>query len=296
MTYTAEIERSSVGQFIYRLHVDPRLKIRAVSVQEDGAERLLRSSLLRETLVLLLNDQATKVQTLRIDASLPLPAAGQIELPRIRLAGAAPGPEHIALFRDTDLAVRLANPEDFPMPSAAPAAAPPSAGHEHGVNAGRDRFVARLDCLPDQANPRVEVEPVSPQIAAEAAFVVVNDAGSWQLTTCARFQVLSGRAESFTISIPESMASRIEVKSTPTSRTIAEPPLDGRIALVFHPDEPVGDGQFIVTIASTADLAAGVWQLPALEFPGAAQTATILMVPHSMTASALDQNQSSGAA
>ncbi|HEY2250759.1 MAG TPA: hypothetical protein VGH74_06845, partial [Planctomycetaceae bacterium] len=284
-TYTAEIDRSPVGQFVYRLHVDPRLKIRAVSVQEDGAERLLRPSLLRETLVLLLNDQATRMQTLRIDASLPIAATQEIELPRIRLVGATPGPEHITLFRDADLSVRVANPEDFPLPPAASPAAPPSAGNEQGALVGRERLVARLDCLPDQANPRVEVEPVSPQIAAESAIVMENNAGSWQVTTCVRFQVLSGRAETFKIEVPESLASRFDVRSTPTSRTTSERPVNGRITLVLHPDEPLDDDPFVVVLTGTADLAQGVWQLPVIEFPGAEQTATILIVPHFMTTS-----------
>src|SRR5262249_18974269 len=55
-TYTADVAQPVAPQFVYRMHVDPRLRIRSVSVQEDGAERLLRWSQLRETVVVFLND------------------------------------------------------------------------------------------------------------------------------------------------------------------------------------------------------------------------------------------------
>ena len=306
-TYSAEIEQSLVGQFVYRLHVDPRLKIRTVSVQEDGAERLLRSSLLRETLVLLLNDKATRMQTVQIEASLPMSASQEIELPRIRLAGTTPGPERITLFRDADLSVRLANPEDFPLPPAVPSQPGPSqpgpsqpgpsqpgpsqqgapsstssmpAGSGRETNDGRDLLVARLDFLPEQANPRVHVEPVLPQMTAETAVVVEAEASLWKLTACVRFKVISGRADTFKIDVPESWASRVEVRTIPASRTRSDLPVDGRIGLVFHPDEPVGDQPFVVVLSGAADMAGGIWQLPAVGLPGAEQTATVLLVPN----------------
>jgi hypothetical protein len=291
-TYTAEIEQSFAGQFVYRLHVDPRLKIRSVSVQEDGAERLLRKSLVRETLVLLLNDKATRMQTVRIEASLPMSASQEIELPRIRLAGATPGPERITLFRDADLSVRLANPEDFPLPpavasqpvptqkGATSSTSPMLADSARETIAGRDLLVARLDFLPEQANPRIHVEPVLPQMTAETAMVVEAEASLWKLTDCVRFKVISGRAETFKIDIPESWAPSVEVRTIPASRTTSDLPVDGRIALVFHPDEPVGDQPFIVVLSGVAEMAGETWPLPAVGLPGAVQTETVLFIPN----------------
>src|SRR5262249_29526661 len=56
-TWSAEVTPAAAGQFTYHLHVDPRLRIRSVSVREDDADRLLRWSPLRDTLVLFLNDR-----------------------------------------------------------------------------------------------------------------------------------------------------------------------------------------------------------------------------------------------
>ncbi len=284
-TYSAEIEPPPVGQFVYRLHVDPRLNIRAVTVEEDGAERLMRWSQLRETVVLFLNDMATRTQTVRIDASLPMSASQEIDLPRIRVAGTTPAPESITLYRDVDLVVRLANPEDFPLPpliatspSLASSAGSLSAISEREVNASRDLLVARLDFLPEQATPRMLVEPVVPQIAAETATILEHRAGVWQSTHCIRFHLVAGRTDTFKIELPESLAERVEVRSIPTSGIRAELPVDGRTILVLHPDEPVGD-QFVVVLTSSVDMTAAAWPLTTVGLPGAEQTVTVLAVP-----------------
>ncbi len=141
-------------------------------------------------------------------------------------------------------------------------------------------LVARLDFLPEQANPRVHVEPVLPQMTAETAMVVETQARLWKLTTCVRFQVISGRAETFKIDVPESWASTVEVMTIPASRTSSDLPIDGRIALSFHPDEPVGDQPFVVVLTGTAEMAGGNWQLPAVGLPGAEPTTTMVSVPN----------------
>jgi hypothetical protein len=102
------------------------------------------------------------------------------------------------------------------------------------------------------------------------------------LTTCIRFKVDTGRADTFKIEIPESLASRVDVRSIPTSRTSPAMPVDGRISLEFHPDEPVGDGEFVVVLTGTAEVAGEVWKLPAIGIPDAQQTSTILVVPGHM--------------
>src|SRR5262249_35740001 len=113
-TWTAEVAPAAVPQFAYHLQVDPRLRIRSVTVREDDADRLLRWSQIRDTVILFLNDRATRAQTVRVEALLPFTPPQEIELPRIRIAGATPGPERITLFDDAGVTVRLANPEDAP--------------------------------------------------------------------------------------------------------------------------------------------------------------------------------------
>src|SRR5262249_35047189 len=169
-TYAAEVAQPVAPQFVYRMHVDPRLRIRSISVQEDGAERLLRWSQLREMVVVFLNDGATRAQTVRIDATLPIAASQVLELPRIRFAAATPGSERVTLYRDADITLKLATPEDFPQLE----------GGGSGPDARGDRLVGRVDILPEQSTLRVAVEPVLPVVSAEMAMILETSGDRWR--------------------------------------------------------------------------------------------------------------------
>jgi len=267
-TYNAEVAQSAIPHFLYRLHVDPRLRIRSVSVQEDGAERLLRWSQLRETVVLFLNDRATRSQAVRVEASLPLAAAQVIELPRIRFVGAIPGSERVTLYRDAEVTVRLANPEDFPQLEAGGS----------GPDARGDRLVGRVDVLPEQSNLRVAVEPVLPVVATEVATVLESRGDAWQFTTGVSFQVASGRVNEFTLEIPEALAARVETRSVPPSHISMQPAAGGRITLSFHPDEPALR-RFVAILSGAADMSRAAWRLPSIEVSGSERTSTFLFTP-----------------
>ncbi len=270
-TYTAEVSQPAAPQFLYRLHLDPRLRIRSVSVQEDGAERLLRPAQFRDTVVLFLNDRATRSQTVRIEASLPVAVSQVIELPRIRFAGATPGAERVTLYHDADVAVRLANPEDFPQPDAGTPV----------VDSRGDRLVGRIDVLPEQSSLRVAVEPVLPVIATEVATVLESIGDRWHFTTGVEFQVASGRMNDFAVEVPEALAARIETRSVPASHVSRHPGVGGRVTLSFHTDEPALR-RFVAILNGPVEINQPSWQLPAFEVPGAGTKATYLFVPRGL--------------
>jgi len=257
-----------VPQFAYHLHVDPRLRIRSVTVREDDADRLLRWSQISDTVVLFLNDRATRAQTVRVEALLPLTPPQEIELPRIRIAGAIPGPERVTVFHDAGVIVRIANPEDFPL-------APPA---DPGSGANGDRLVARLDILPEQSNPRVHVERVLPQVTSQTATVREPDGGAWRMTTCVAFHVGTGRIPQFVVDLPESLASVIEARTIPGSWTSRQSTAGGRMALTFHADDPALR-DFRVLLSGPADVSRADWQLPDVRTPGAESVATLLVFP-----------------
>jgi hypothetical protein len=267
-TYLAEVEQPVIPRFVYRLQVDPRLRIRKVSVQEDGAERLLRWSHLRDTLILFLNDRATRTQTVRVEASLPLAADQEIELPRIQFVGAVPGPERMVLYHDPDVEVRLANPNDFPLPPDTAA----GSGREDG------QLAVRLDVLPEQANPRVIVERSLPHVSAEVALVLARDTGVWQMTAGVAFHVASGRVTEFVIEVPAALAPGLEIASTTPASTTQLPEVDGRVKLLFHPDEPIKQ-QFVAILTHRPDLTAGVWTPPRIVADNTERTASLLVIP-----------------
>ena len=266
--YSAEVEQPVIPRFVYRLQIDPRLRIRHVSVQEDGAERLLRWSHQRDVLILFLNDRATRTQTVRVEASLPLAATQEIEMPRIHFVGAVPGPERMVLFRDPDVEVRLANPNDLPLPQDAATVG----------NGESEQLVVRLDALPDQANPRVIVERSQPHVSAEVAIVLARDAGVWQTTAGVAFHVASGRVTEFVIEVPAALLPELEIESTTPARTTQLPEVDGRVKLLFHPDEPVKQ-QFVAILTHRPNLTAGVWKPPRIVAENSERTAPLVMIP-----------------
>jgi hypothetical protein len=267
-TWTAEVTPATAGQFAYHLHVDPRIRIRSVAVREDDADRLLRWSPMRDTLVLFLNDRATRAQTVRIDALLPLSPPQEIELPRIRFEAATPGPERVTLFHDAGVSVGVANPEDFPLTPLTDA----------GPDASGDRLVARLDVLPEQSNPRLRVTPVVPQLSAQTASVLESRDGMWRMTTCVAFQVAAGRVSNFVVELPESLAAVVEARSLPESWMSRQPTAAGRVALTFHADDPTLR-DFRVILSAPADVSRADWQLPDVRTPDAEAASTLFIFP-----------------
>ena len=270
-TYAAEIAQPVVPQFQYRLQIDPRLRIRSISVQEEGTERRLRWSQIRESVVVFLNDGTMRAQTLRIEATLPLAPAQELELPRSRFVGTTPGPERITLERDPDVSVRLVNPEDFPLTPPADASPDPRG----------ELTVARLEVLPDQAQPRVRVEPVLPQISVQTATVLEPHEGAWRFTTGVSFQVLSGRVNDFVVEVPEASPRPSKTRSLPDAQVVRKGPSDGKATLTFSPDEP-GLRQFVAVLSGATDLSHPSGRLPEIGIPNAAPAATFLVVPHGL--------------
>jgi hypothetical protein len=81
-SWLAHVNASRQPRFHYRFEVDERLKIQRVTVEEDGAPRLLRWSQLGSLLVLTLTDRAARLQFVRIDAVMSV-AEPEFRLPRI---------------------------------------------------------------------------------------------------------------------------------------------------------------------------------------------------------------------
>ncbi len=267
-TFVADVAPAVVPQFLYRIQIDPRLRIRSISVQEDGAERLLRWSQTRESVVLFLNDKTTRAQTVRVEATLPYTASQEFGLPRIRFAEVTPVVERVSLYRDADVSVRLTNPENFSTIEIG----------DPSVDGGGELLVARMEVLPEQAGPQVVVEPVLPQLSAETATVLEFHEGGWQFTTAVDFQVASGQVNDFTIEIPEAIASRVTTRSIPASQVSRLPAVEGRVTLMFHPDVR-GLRRFVAILSGAADLSPASWHVPSIQIPGAEQKATFLCAP-----------------
>ena len=267
-TYSAEVSPNAVPQFVYRLIVDPRLTIKSISVQEDGAERLLRWSQMRDAVILFLNDRATRAQPVRIDASLPVAASQELELPHAHFAGAPPEHERVTIYHDAAVAVRFSHPEE----------APPVYPDDSGTGVPRERLFARIDVPPGAGAPRLLVEPVLPRISAESATVIQAGGDSWRTTTCVLFKVGSGRATQLALELPESSAAQFAIRSVPESRFTSRPGPEGHVTVKFYPDEPVLD-RFVVVLTANIDRPLVAWQLPSIGHPGIEDISRLLIAP-----------------
>ena len=93
--------------FVHLLHVDPRLKIDSISIQEDNVERLVRYSRSGEDVTLFLRDRAAATQDLVLSGSMPIELGREMKLPTVSLVGATVTDARLLLQPDAqvDLAV-----------------------------------------------------------------------------------------------------------------------------------------------------------------------------------------------
>lgn len=258
-TYRAEISPSAVPPFQYRLQIDPRLRIRNVSVQEEGAERLLRWSRVDDSLILFLNDRATRTQTLRISALMPLATPEEFELPQLTLAGSRTTSHRVTLRTEPDVRVTVLGDAAGRKPLAPPV----EAADPHRA----DRVIARFDVPAEGSLPRVRVEPAS-AIAATAAAYLLRPSGTGQeLTVALQFRVHSGQIRQFEVQLPNDLARRARFETIPPSQPLQLPDCDGRSQLAFVPTRPVSE-RFYVVIRAPVDLPTDTdWSVPDVASP-----------------------------
>jgi hypothetical protein len=258
-TFRAEISPSAVPPFQYRLQIDPRLRIRNVSVQEDGAERLLRWSRVDDSLILFLNDRATRAQTLRISALMPLATPEEFELPQLSLSGSRTSSHRVTLRSEPDVRVTVLGDAAGRKPLAPPVeAAEPNRA---------DRVIARFDIPAEGPLPRVRVEPAS-AIAGTASAYLLRPSGTGQeLTVALQFRVHSGRIRQFELQLPNDLARRARIETIPPSQPLQLPDCDGRSQLAFVPAHPVSE-RFYVVIRAPVDLPTDTdWTVPDIASP-----------------------------
>lgn len=118
-TLDAKLEATQAPVYQHVLFVDRRLQIEAISIRENGAERLVRWSEARPLasptrVVLFLGDKTTGVQELSLKASMPLRQGPAVPLPFVRCEEAELVDSRWELFRDPEVDVDLILPRGVP--------------------------------------------------------------------------------------------------------------------------------------------------------------------------------------
>lgn len=271
-TFQADIDQPIVPPFQYRLRVDRRLRIRNVSVLEDGAERLLRWSRLSDSVVLFLNDRAARPQTLRIDASLPMTPPQTVDLPRLLLEGVTTGPEQITLGRESELRVV---PAGGPPPgSAGPAAAPTET-----TAAETSGTTLRWELPPENPRPQVRVELAPSAVSIETAVIVKRQGANYELAAALSYRVEAGTVSQFEVQLPAELAQTGSISTVPASRILTNPAIEGRAGLAFVSDRAV-TGSFQAVVKTTLPQSSqSDWVPPVLTIPGREPVSQFLVVP-----------------
>jgi hypothetical protein len=174
----SQLETSQAPVYQHTLLVDRRLQIEAVSVMENGAERLVRWSESRHSasptrVVLFLSDKTTGVQQLTLRASMPIRFGRNMTLPSIRCEEVELVESRWELFRDADVDVDLKLPRQVPLLDALPLSPSENA----------PVLIARYPTADPDPKASIRVSARQARCAARTAIVLTQtDAATWTLT------------------------------------------------------------------------------------------------------------------
>ena len=182
-TLDAKLEATQAPVFQHVLFVDRRLQIEAISIRENGAERLVRWSEARPLasptrVVLFLGDKTTGVQELTVRASLPLRHGPPVPLPFVRCEEAELVDSRWELFRDPELDV------DLILPRGVPAFETPAlkTGDDPSTEEG-PQLVARYQIADPDPKTSIRVSSRhAPCTARTVAVLAKTDTRGWKLT------------------------------------------------------------------------------------------------------------------
>ena len=163
---TAEIRVENAPGFVHLLHVDSRLKIDSLSIEEDNVERLVRYSRSGEDVTLFLRDRAAATQDLTLTGTMPIELGRATQLPNVSLVGAEVTDARLLLEPNAQVDVTLIN--DRAINGRAGAAAPRD--DDRALRRTREVPLAPDADMPDvrvtqrSEQPRIEcVTVLSPQ-------------------------------------------------------------------------------------------------------------------------------------
>lgn len=286
--FLAEIEKPQAPRFQFRLRVDPRLRIRNVSVLEDGAERVWRWSHSADSLVVFLTDRVARAVTLQVDAKLPLAAPGDIVLPFIELDavqtdGAEPAGQSLFLESAADSTVALV---DAAGRNAAELFAESPSAQASPMGAFR--------LAPDLPPLHLRVAAARHPVAVETYSCFLDGPAGPQIRTMVEYDAQKAAATGFELRLAPALAERALFVAPRPAEVIERSRSEESVVLAFYALEPVVEPFriFIVTPAEAAS--SGMRAIPAFDFPGAAVVRHNLLLPPGAVAAtssgqALDQ-------
>jgi hypothetical protein len=193
---TAEIRVENAPAFVHRLHVDPRLKIDSISIQEDNVERLVRYSRNGPDVTLFLRDRAAATQDLVLTGSMPVEIGRDTKLPAVSLVGATVSDARLLLEPGQQVDVTVINAPSQSSPLR------PDRDEEHAQRRSREYLLA-----PDAPLPSVRVIARREPPHVESVTVLTpSDSHSVDIDVSLRVTGNRGEDEPLEVLIPDEIA------------------------------------------------------------------------------------------
>jgi hypothetical protein len=238
--YEAQLMTTAGFVFQHRLLVPPELEVERITLEEEGADRVMRWARSEPGVVtLFLSRRVTGPQQLSLSGKLAVRANGRLSLPTITLdsgvkAAAVERAEVleriVRLYRQPTVHVSLEDAAGLSeLAEPATAQANPSLG----------RLV--LSRLADKAySGTVVISPNAPQLQQAVQLTLlryVNQA--WVVDVDYRFRADRGVVDSLSFDLPGSWAADVEVLSPPATIELSDQPGKSRKLLVVRPLKPL---------------------------------------------------------
>ncbi|MAG94858.1 MAG: hypothetical protein CMJ48_14105 [Planctomycetaceae bacterium] len=242
---TAEVTTTDATSLAHRLQCDSGLQIESVSVQQDGAERLVHQARREGQLVLYLDDETSGFQEITLKAIGPLDVANPVTIPLIVFDDAENVESRVQFVVAGDYQAETLNADFFPgSPIVRTPASTPEADFELGP----------FDFTSGSEAPQIKLASRLPRTKYTVVTVVrTGQPGTLQITAMIDLTSSRGSSGPLVLKIPAALADDYQFSgSLPVGkRSVAK---DGSVQLTF--DRSTSRGPMPSTLSITASLPA----------------------------------------
>ncbi|MCH8828950.1 MAG: hypothetical protein IID45_05170 [Planctomycetes bacterium] len=263
---TAMVETSSAPAYDHRISVDPRLRIREITVLEDQAPRLVRWSRIGDKVILFLSDQTTDSQTVSITAGMPIPESGLTRLPTIRFLNADTRESHLSLYRDDDVGVEIAEIGHWKQAKFPAAQFLPDTGSRLlGTYSSHVKGSSHVN------GPMPEIRTVrrNRRIRVDSVYRLHQQTGdSWALTAVFRFSQTSSPATPVRLHLPREWAENARIESE-NLRVESHRNADGSRDVTLHAQQPSSSAEMVSVTCTVHRPRQRQWSLPEIRIDDA---------------------------
>ena len=241
--YTAQADAGAVSRLQYRLHVPDDIRVRHVSLLDNGVERVRRWALGDSgVLTVFLNDSVTGPQELFVEATLPRERSDDMALPRITLEESNVRSDRYYVYRRPDVAVEVQSLDGLSSVSGAPVGQ---------YREGLGRLVASLERLGDTPDAHIaqallSVVPNEPEANAWQVTEVRREQDNWLVEVTYEVNVSRGIVDSLRWEIPAEWVEPFTFHPL-VDNEIIRAPAENKRQLIVRPSTAITN-QYRVTI------------------------------------------------